>query len=497
MGVKIYDTLSGEKRDLKERRVRIYVCGPTVYDHTHMGHVRVYVTFDAFRRLLLSLGYDVRMIINITDVEDKIIKRAAEEGVSRDEIARRYYKEFVEILEALEIIKPDAFPHASEHIPEIIEIVSKLIEKGYAYVAEDGVYFHVPRFKEYGKLSKQSLESIIAGKRIEPSPYKRHPADFALRKRHKEGEPQRSSPRMPGRPGWHIECSAMSMKYLGETLDIHGGGSDLIFPHHENEIAQSEAYSGKEFVRIRMHIGLVQVKGEKMAKSLGNYFLAKEALKRRSKDAIRFYYLSRHYRKPMEFSESLLDEAERNVKRIREAYAKAMSVYKNNNATRLSEEDLYYIDMIEDLRREFRDALKDDFNTPQALAALFKAISLFNEYFSKEPKHSVAYHLIRLLEEFSYIFGISLEEKKSFDEPLIELILSIREELRKRKLYDLSDKIRDELKKLGIIVYDSKKGPIWRIERFYPLITPIGRILMTFLAIPTASVTFTTSSTSL
>ncbi len=463
MAVYIYDTLERRKKPLEDKTVRIYVCGPTVYDHTHMGHARVYVTFDAFRRFLMELGYNVRLIVNITDVEDKIIRRSQEEGVSRKEIAERYYNEFVEVLDKLGIIKPDAFPHASEHIEEMIEIISGLIDKGYAYVAEDGVYYHVPKFKEYGKLSKQSLDAIIAGKRIEPSPYKKHPADFALRKRHKPGEPKRDSPRMPGRPGRHIECSAMSMKYLGETLDIHGGGADLIFPHHENEIAQSEAYTGKRFVKIRMHVGLVQVKGEKMAKSLGNYFLVLEALKRRSKDAIRLYYLSHHYRSPIEFSPEALDEAEKLVERIREAYAKAKSVYKKYTAKRLDEEDMRYIEELERLRDEFREALSDDFNTAEALKRVLEAISVFNKYFSRpEPKHSVAYRLMRLLEEFSRIYGIDLERVSSEEEKLIELILEVREELRKRKLYDLSDKIREKLREMGIIVADSKKGPIRR-----------------------------------
>ena len=464
--IRIYDTLSGEKKPLESKTVRIYVCGPTVYDHTHMGHARVYVTFDAFRRFLLELGYNVRMIVNITDVEDKIIKRSQEEGVSRKEIAERYYKEFLEVLDKLGIIKPDAFPHASEHIDEMIEIISKLIEKGYAYVAEDGVYYHVPKFKDYGKLSKQSLDAIVAGYRIEPSPYKKHPADFALRKKRKPGEPYRDSPRMPGRPGRHIECSAMSMKYLGETLDIHGGGADLIFPHHENEIAQSEAYTGKPFVRIRMHIGLVQVKGEKMAKSLGNYFLVLEALKRRSKDAIRLYYLSHHYRSPIEFTPEAIDQAEELVKKIRDAYAKALHVYKKFTAKKLDEEDMRYIDELERLRDEFREALKDDFNTARALEKLLEAINVFNRYFTtrEEPKHSVAFRLIRLLEEFSRIYGIDLVTVSSEEEKLIELILAVREELRKLKLYELSDKIREELRKLGIIVADSKKGPIRRKE---------------------------------
>jgi len=459
--------------------VKMYVCGPTVYDLSHLGHARTYIAFDVIRRYLEFLGYSVIYVVNITDVEDKIIKRAQEKGVSPFEIAEEYTKEYFKDIEALQIKKADINPKVTEHIPDIIEVVKGLIDKGYAYVADGDVYFDVLKFHDYGKLSHQSLEELKAGARVEVSEKKKHPADFALWKKSKEGEPSWDSPWGPGRPGWHIECSVMSMKYLGEQLDIHGGGQDLIFPHHENEIAQSEAYTGKKpFAKYWMHTGLVMVRGERMGKSLGNFVTIKELLKKFNAEAIRFFVLSTHYRSPIDFTWERIEQANSSLERLYntiENIEVALRESDINYTYNLEGLDLdFYRNLIRD-ERKFFEAMNSDFNTPLAISALFEVSSHVNSYLRNinKPNGVLLSRAYKFLMNVGEIFGlfsrfkVKPEEKEEYDliEKLVTLIIDIRSEARRRKDWETADKIREKLKELGIFLEDTKEKTIWKLKR--------------------------------
>ncbi len=485
--VRIYDTLSGQKIELINKEVKAYFCGPTVYDVPHLGHARAYVVFDVLIRLLRYLGYDVKYVRNITDVDDKIIRRAQEEGVSPFEIAERYFYEFYDAMKALDVIPPNVEPRASAHIPEIIKFVDGLIEKGYAYETPDGVYFRVRKFKGYGKLSKRSIEQMRAGARIEPSPYKEDPLDFALWKKSKPNEPAWDSPWGPGRPGWHIECSAMALKHLGETIDIHGGGEDLIFPHHENEIAQSEAFTGKQFARIWFHVGLLVIGREKMAKSLGNIVSIREAIKKYDRETVRLYLLSVHYRKQLEFTWSRLDEAERILDEIYRGVFLAEYYSQRNVKGGVRDETFTYVAQVKD---EFLKLLANNLKTGEAIKLLHSVSKkILSEYsrLSGEELRVVA----KTIRELGNILGIlqqSIEErieekrkrnkdlsrilppgympeKSGLDRDLIELIVDVREELRRRKMYELADKIRARLREMGIILEDTSQGTKYIISK--------------------------------
>ena len=485
--VRIYDTLSGQKIELINKEVKAYFCGPTVYDVPHLGHARAYVVFDVLIRLLRYLGYDVKYVRNITDVDDKIIRRAHEEGVSPFEIAERYFYEFYDAMKALDVIPPNVEPRASAHIPEIIKFVDGLIEKGYAYETPDGVYFRVRKFKGYGKLSKRSIEQMRAGARIEPSPYKEDPLDFALWKKSKPNEPAWDSPWGPGRPGWHIECSAMALKHLGETIDIHGGGEDLIFPHHENEIAQSEAFTGKQFARIWFHVGLLVIGREKMAKSLGNIVSIREAIKKYDRETVRLYLLSVHYRKQLEFTWSRLDEAERILDEIYRGVFLAEYYSQHNVRSRIGGEVSRYVAQVKD---KFLGLLADNLRTAEAIK-LLHGISrkVLNEYSNMSGEELAM--IAKTIRELGNILGIlqqSIEErieekrkrnkdlsrilppgympeKSGLDRDLIELIIDVREELRRRKMYELADKIRARLREMGIILEDTSQGTKYIISK--------------------------------
>ena len=370
--IKLTNTLTERKEEFKpleNRTVKMYVCGPTVYDHAHVGHARSAVVFDVIRRWLEYRGYKLIFVRNYTDIDDKIIRRAKEEGIAWYEVAQKYIDSYEEDMKALNVKEPTYKPRVTQHIREIVEMIDGLIEKGYAYESEGNVYFSVEKFPQYGKLSKRRVEELLAGARVEPGEGKRNPLDFALWKRSKEGEPGWESPWSYGRPGWHIECSVMSMKYLGETMDIHGGGLDLIFPHHENEIAQSEAYTGKTFARYWVHNGFVMVNREKMSKSLGNFFTVKEILSQFSPDTLRLFLLSTHYRSPIDFSLDRLKEAESSLKRlinflnIRELIEPVESVEGEGEPI-----------SVEAYRKEFESAMDDDFNTAKALGVLFELL---------------------------------------------------------------------------------------------------------------------------
>ncbi len=452
--MKIYDTLSGEKKEfvpVHEGRVGIYVCGPTTYDYAHIGHARPAILFDVFRRFLEYRGYDVILISNITDVDDKIINKANELGKDPIEMAHYYAREYLKDMDALRVRRANIIPKATRHIKEIINLIKTLVDKGYAYESGGDVYFSVKKFKDYGKLSHRKIEDMLAGARVEVNEKKRDPLDFALWKSSKPGEPSWRSPWGPGRPGWHIECSAMSMNYLGPTLDIHGGGADLIFPHHENEIAQSEAATGKPFSKYWMHVGLVRFEKEKMSKSIGNVFLIKDFLKKYPPEVLRLMYLNSHYRKPYDFSEKNIEEALPLLEKIWSTY----QILKNSAMQEEPSEEV--IEEIDSVRKKIIAALEDDFNTREAMKEYLSFIN-----FSRDLKGGDALAALNFLKEMDEIFDILPRgENEGKERELIELLLNVRNEERKRKNYEIADYIRDELEKIGIKIEDTKEGTKW------------------------------------
>lgn len=429
----------------------MYVCGVTPYDHSHIGHAMSYIVFDAIRRYLKYRGYRVKYVQNMTDIDDKIIARANQSGVSAHDLAEKYTQSFFDDMAALNITPADIYPRATNEIPKIIEVIQGLTDKGYAYEAEGSVYFRVTKVDDYGKLAHRTLDSMMAGARIEVGEQKEHPMDFALWKGAKPGEPSWDSPWGKGRPGWHIECSAMSLRYLGETLDIHGGGHDLIFPHHENEIAQSESYTGKKpFVKIWMHNGLLQLGEQKMSKSLGNILTIKEMLNRYSSDAMHIFFLSGHYRSPLKYSEEALEASERGVERIRQA---AVAAGKENAKDGKLKQEIY--------RERFIEAMDDDFNTPQAVAVLFDLARDINR--SIEEGFAVT-AMQQLLTELSGIMGLTLKAlSKSIEAaPFIELLIQTRKQLREAKQFQMADNIRTKLSEIGIVLEDTPAETVWK-----------------------------------
>jgi len=455
--MKVFNTLSGQKEEFLPHsdEVKMYVCGVTPYDDAHIGHAMSYIVFDVIRRYLRFRGYKVKYVQNITDIDDKIIDRANQLGVSVRELAEKYTRSYFDDMDALNVGRADIYPRATEEIPKIIEVIQGLIDKGHAYPAQGSVYFRVKSVADYGKLAHRSLESMMPGECAIGGEDKEDPMDFALWKASKPGEPSWESPWGPGRPGWHIECSAMSLKYLGETLDIHGGGQDLIFPHHENEIAQSESFTGKKpFVKYWLHNGLLQLGEDKMSKSLGNLITIKEALQKYSADAIRIFVLSSHYRSPLTYSEEALEAAEKGAERLRQA---------NDREGR--GEQLDWTERIRRQQQRFIDAMDDDFNTPQAVATLFDLARDINRL--GDEGYSVI-HGQQLLAELANILGLTLKapEKPSLDaEPFIQLLISTRQQLREAKQWQLADEIRAKLAGLGIILEDTPEGTVWKYKR--------------------------------
>jgi len=452
--MRVFNTLSGQKEEFipQGEVVRMYVCGVTPYADCHIGHAMSYVIFDVIRRYLEFRGYKVKYVQNFTDIDDKIIDRAHQLGISPGELAQGFIAQYFVDMDALNIKRADLYPKATEEIPKIIEVIQGLINKGHAYQAEGSVYFRVRSAPDYGKLSHQDLEALQAGARIEPGSGKEHPLDFALWKAAKPGEPWWESPWGKGRPGWHIECSAMSLRHLGETLDIHGGGQDLIFPHHENEIAQSEGFTGVLFVNYWLHNGLMQLGEEKMSKSLGVLVTVKEALEHFSPDALRLFILSSHYRSPISFSEEGLEAAEKGVERLRQA-ARGEGTGKK---TGVMDTDTF--------RQKFIEAMDDDFNSAQALATLFDLAREINRAHSEGFDVEEAQ---QTLFELASVLGLTLEEREvQLDAgPFVELLILIRNELRKEKQWQLADRIRSSLKELGIALEDTPQGTIWKYRR--------------------------------
>lgn len=466
--MKLYNDLTRRKEEfvpLVPGEVRFYVCGPTVYDFFHIGNARPFIVFDVMRRYLESTGMKVIYVQNFTDIDDKMINRARELNITVSELADRFIEAYYEDADALGIRRATVNPKATEHIPEIIQLIERLVRTGHAYTVDGDVYFEVATFPEYGKLSKQTLEELQSGARIEVDERKKHPLDFALWKARKEGEPYWDSPWGPGRPGWHIECSAMAMKYLGETADIHAGGSDLIFPHHENEIAQAEAATGKPFIRTWVHNGYLLMDNEKMSKSLGNFLTARELRKRFSPLAIRLFMLSAHYRSPINFSDDSLRQATSAVERLRNCWALlqeaiASGETRGEAAPRLATE-------IKRNRERFRDEMEDDLNTAGALGALFEAVKAINSALRESPLPGLAElreaeSFLREADEILGVLGIGKERESGLTDAEIENRIRERAELKRRKDFQGADAIRSELLEQGVILEDTPQGTRWK-----------------------------------
>lgn len=459
--LRIYDSLTRSLVDFTPRdpgKVGIYACGLTPQAPAHIGHMRGAVLFDVIRRWLKHIGYEVDFVQNFTDIDDKIIRKAQEEGISAEEVAKKYGQMYFEDLEMLGVM-PARWVYVTQNIPEIIEMIEKIIAKGHAYTVDGDVYFRVSSLPQYGKLSRRKLSEMQAGARIEVDERKEHPMDFALWKAAKPGEPSWDSPWGKGRPGWHIECSALSLKELGPNFDIHAGGVDLVFPHHENEIAQSEAYLGTTgFARIWMHWGAVRMAGDKMSKSVGNVLAVREAIQRFSAGAVRLFLLGTDYRSPIEYSDERMAEAQAGFNRIQTALARARQLFTSGEA---GGPDPAYVE-------RFADAMNNDFNTAAAMATLFEVIRELNELMANgvESRSDRGRALVRTAEQFADLLGLKLEprdgEMDQMVGRLMELLIGLREELRQAKMYQLADKIREDLRTIGIQLEDTVEGTTWR-----------------------------------
>jgi cysteinyl-tRNA synthetase len=493
MRLRVYNTLTKSKEEfipLEPGKVRFYVCGITVYDYCHIGHARSAIVFDVIYRYLLHLGYEVTYVRNFTDIDDKIIRRANELGADYRAIADRFIAAFYEDMDALGILRPDMEPLATEHIPTMIEIIARLMERGIAYQSGTDVYFEVERFDGYGKLSGRSLEEMIAGARVEVDANKRNPLDFVLWKGSKPGEPVWDSPWGPGRPGWHIECSAMGMRYLGKTFDIHGGGKDLIFPHHENEIAQSEAAFEVPFVRYWLHNGFVNINNQKMSKSLGNFFIIRDFLKEVHPEVLRLFVLSKHYRSPVDFNDDNVAEAERGVEKL---YGTLAAIKERAPATaeaQVAETVLQNLDpelyeLIATLPGTFAAAMNNDFNTALAIGHCFtlqrrlqRFLDQFGQKKLKGANAVLAHRAATKLQEHSSILGLLIRDPQVFFEEQRKLkiastglteaevhrLIELRQQARLTKDFAESDRIRDELEKKRILLEDTPQGTRWRVS---------------------------------
>lgn len=478
MTIKVYNTLTKQKEEFvpsEPGKVKIYVCGVTPYNHPHIGNARPFVTWDVIKRYLEKRGYKVQHVQNFTDVDDKIIKTANTEGVTWDVIANRYIAAYFEVMDQLHVRRADVYPRVSEHMPEIVAMVKTLVDKGFAYVVDGDVYYGVERFAGYGKLSGRSLEDMKAGARVGIDERKEHPMDFALWKSAKPGEPAWESPWGPGRPGWHIECSTMSLKYLGNSFDFHGGGSDLIFPHHENELAQSEAYTGASpFVRYWLHNGFITVNEEKMSKSLGNFFLVKDILEHYPAEVLRYFILATHYRSPLDFSDARLTEAGRSLERLRTA-VENLQYLESAPAGAADELSSAMEQAALKAEQDFYEAMDDDFNTALAISVMFGLAKEINIYHSavaagKIPCDTAAVGAVRdIYFGMADILGLLVQERTGrvdaageLVEQLMNIIINIRQDARKKKDWATADGIRDGLSAVGVILEDSPQGIRWK-----------------------------------
>jgi cysteinyl-tRNA synthetase len=483
MVLRVFNTMSGQMEEfkpLRDKHVGVYVCGPTVYDWAHLGHARTYIAFDVIVRWLEFKGYSVFYVQNITDVghltpdtaEDKIVKRAREARIEPMQLVEVYMREYFRDLDSLGVKRPDISPRATGHLIEMIEAIQSLITKGYAYEVNGNVFFDVSKLDDYGKLSKIKLDEMLEGSRFEVHPDKRNPRDFALWKRAEEDTVLKWwSPWGTGFPGWHIECAIMGLKYLGSQFDIHGGARDLIFPHHENEIAQSEAMTGKKpFVKYWLHTGFLKINGEKMAKSLGNYITVREALKKYDAEAIRLFVLSTHYRSEIDFTDERLKGAESSLRRLYNTLDSLEDAKKDSVKRELTSGEKDFDDRIKQLRGEFVKAMDEDFNTPQALAALFDMSKEINRFLDeqKQVSNELLEKVSNSFSELGKALGLFQQEKTKeiggkIADDLVQLLFDLREELRKRGDYGLSDEIRARMKKLGLVIEDTAEGPKWKL----------------------------------
>lgn len=478
MSIKVYNTLTKQKEEfvpIHPGKANIYVCGVTPYNHPHVGNARPFVTWDVIRRFLEHEGYDVTHVQNFTDVDDKIINTANKEGVQWYDICNRYIDSYFEVMDKLNVRRAHVYPRVSEHINDIIATVQCLIDNGYGYVVDGDVFYSVEKFKYYGQLSGRNLEDMLAGARVDVDDRKRNPMDFALWKSAKPGEPAWESPWGPGRPGWHIECSTMSMKYLGETFDFHGGGSDLIFPHHENEIAQSEGCTGiHPFVHYWLHNGFITVNEEKMSKSLGNFFMVIDILEHYDPETLRFFIVSTHYRSPLDFSDARLTEAQKSLARLRQAQETLGELSEMLSAGPTAE-SLALREKVKELREAFMEAMRDDFNTALAISHMFALAKEINIYHKAvvdagiKPDGKLVAMFNDVFAETCFIIGVlektaapaAEEAGDSKEAELVEMLIAMRQDARKNKNYALADELRNKLNEIGIVLQDTPQGVKW------------------------------------
>ncbi len=466
--MKIYNTLTRTKEEfvpINEGHVGIYVCGPTVYDYIHIGNARPMIVFDTLRRYLEYKGYDVNYVSNFTDVDDKIIKRANEEGVPASVISERFIAETKKDMVAMNVREATTHPKATEEIPDMIEMVQTLIDKGHAYEVNGTVYFRTRSFKDYGKLSKKNIDDLRSGNRsllVTGEDEKEDPLDFVLWKPKKEGEPSWSSPWGEGRPGWHLECSVMSKKYIGDVIDIHAGGEDLIFPHHENEIAQSEAANDTEFARYWMHNAFLKINNEKMSKSLGNFFTVREISEKYSLQVIRFLMLSAHYRSPLNFSAELIDASKNGLERILTATERLKDILNVAKDTTVTSENDEKMAALDEFVTRFESAMDDDLNTADAISVFFELVKYANININEESPKYLVERALEVIDIFSSILGIETEKKKEILDSEIEALINERQIARKNKDFARADEIRDNLADMGIILEDTREGVKWK-----------------------------------
>ena len=466
--MKLYNTLSKQKEEftpLEEGKVKMYVCGPTVYNFIHIGNARPMIVFDTVRRYFEYKGYDVNYVSNFTDVDDKIIKKANEEGVSSDEISKRYIAECKKDMDGMNIEPATKNPLATEEISGMIEMIQTLIDKGYAYEKNGTVYYSTRKFKDYGKLSHKNLDDLRSGERsllVSGEDEKEDPLDFVLWKPKKEGEPFWKAPWSEGRPGWHIECSEMSKKYLGEQIDIHAGGEDLVFPHHENEIAQSEAANGKEFAKYWMHNAFLNIDNRKMSKSLGNFRTVREISEQYDLQVLRFFMLSAHYRSPLNFSADLMEASKNGLERIVNAADNLKFLKKNAADEKMTEEENKLFTQTDAFVADFERAMEDDFNTADAIAAVFDLVKFANS--NTDSESSAEYHgkLFDLLVKLTDVLGLIVDKKEDILDEDIEKLIEERQAARKAKDFARADAIRDELLEKGIVLKDTREGVQWK-----------------------------------
>lgn len=463
--MKIYNSLTRKKEEfvpLQEGKVSMYVCGPTVYNYFHIGNGRTFIVFDTIRRYMEYRGYEVNFVQNFTDIDDKMIKRANEENTNIKEIGDKYISEYYKDADGLNIKRATTNPRATEYINEIIDFVSGLIEKGFAYEVNGDVYFRTKKFDGYGQLIGQNLDDLQAGARINVDERKEDPMDFAIWKAQKPGEPAWDCPWGKGRPGWHIECSCMAKNLLGDTIDIHAGGMDLAFPHHENEIAQSEALTGKKFANYWMHAAFLNVNNQKMSKSLNNFLTAREALKEYDADVIRFLMLSGHYRIQLNFSKDLLDSAKASIERLYNAIGNLENLISEVKVEKMTEEEMKYLESLDAYRQRYIEKMDDDFNTADAISVLFDLIRDINSNIGVNSSKELCEKALELIRELGLPLGILQKTTKGDLEAEVEALIAERQQARKDKNFALADKIRDALKAKGIELLDTPQGVRWK-----------------------------------